>query len=261
MAVFVFNHDSKNVVDLEYLKITSNMIFSYAYDAVSKYPEPKREDYQSEAEFKKAYNDYLMILVEYVSKIKFNVFSDVLNSYNESISIEHDLLDNSKRLIDKINSDVNYFNGNIRRAVISTIICCLICPVNMIPLFIGLGLGRYAINKAHIKRSMVITQQQKEMLKQFRDDKDKIYVFQDDLRTDYHKRKVELEELKKMILDGKVNRENKDVFIDKLRSLINPEGYDIAKFDDNYLENRIFLLKLLGKDVALESPAVQLVKK
>ena len=261
MAVFVFNQNGNNAIDSDYLKVTSNMIFSYAYDAVSKYPEPKMEDYQSEAEFKKAYNDYLMTLVEYVSKIKYDVFSDVLNSYNESLSIEHNLLDNSKRLTDRINRDVNYFNGNIRRTVISSIICCLICPVNMIPLFIGLGLGRYAINKAQIKRSMVITEQQKEMLKQFRDDKDKIYVFQDDLRTDYHKRKVELEELKKMILDGKVNSENRDAFIDKLRALINPEGYERVKFDDNYLENRIFLLKLLGKDVVLESPAVQLVKK
>ena len=75
MSMVVIGNNGSNVFDPEYLKVMSNIVLSYAYDAIEKYPEPKREDYQTEEEFKKAYNDYLMFLVEYVSKIKQSKFS------------------------------------------------------------------------------------------------------------------------------------------------------------------------------------------
>ena len=96
MAVFMINQKGSSFFDSNYLKATTDVIFSYAYDAVSKYPEPSREDYESEVEYKKAFNDYLMKLVEYVSKIKHDVFCDVLDSYNTSITIERDLENYSK---------------------------------------------------------------------------------------------------------------------------------------------------------------------
>ena len=34
----------------------SNIVLSYAYDAIEKYPEPKREDYQTEEELIKTTN-------------------------------------------------------------------------------------------------------------------------------------------------------------------------------------------------------------
>ena len=108
MGVIVINQGSNNVVDLEYLKLTSNIILSYAYDAVSKQPEPNREDYENDEEYKKAFNDYLMMLVEYVSKIKLNVFSDVLDSYNESISIENRIKDSVDKLTAQAVNEINY---------------------------------------------------------------------------------------------------------------------------------------------------------
>ena len=107
---------------------------------------------------------------------------------------------------------------------------------------------------------MTISQEQKTMLKQFNEDKEEIYKFQDSLRTDYHSRKSELEELKRMVLDGKVNSSNKTTFMNKLRQLINPESYDMEKYDEDFYRDRIFLLSLFGKDVLIDSPK-QMVKK
>lgn len=245
--------------DPEFLKTTSNMILSYAYDAVSKYPEPNREDYETEEDYKKAFNDYLLQLVEYVSRIKYEIFTDALDSYNESLSLERDLTDGFKDMEEKLSRNIEYCKGNIRRGLISTFICTLLFP-NMFPVFLGFGGVRYLINNRQIKRSMIVSQEQKNILKQFRDDKEQVYLFQDSLRTDYHSRKSELEELKNMILSGKVNKENKKSFIERLRQLINPETYSFEKLDEDFYENRIFLLRLLGKDVLIED-SVQLIKK
>ena len=180
MSMIVIGNNGANVFDPETLKIMSNMVLSYAYDAIEKYPEPKREDYQTEEEFKKAYNDYLMLLVEYVSKIKHDVFSDVLDTYNDTISFEIKMKDSIDKLNNRINGDIAYCNRNIRHGIISTVICSLLFPVNMIPVFIGLGGARYLLNKAKIKRCMTVSQEQKAMLQQFHEDKEAIYQFQDE---------------------------------------------------------------------------------
>lgn len=259
MAVIVINEESNNIVDSNYLKLTSNVILSYAYDALSKYPEPNRDEYDNDEDYKRAFNEYLMRLVEYVSKIKFNVFSDVLDFYNESISIENRIRDSVEKFAEQASKDITYYNGSIRRGFISAFICSLLFP-NMMPVFVGLCGARYFINNSIIKRKMTVTAAQMEALRQFREDKENIFVFQDSLRTDYHKRKGELEELKRMILSGKVNKDNKESFLEKLKQLINPETYSLEKLDEDFYENRIFLLNLMGKDVLLDTPA-QLIKK
>lgn len=164
MSMVVIGNNGRNVFDPEYLKVMSNIILSYAYDAVEKYPEPKREDYQTDEEFKKAYNDYLMFLVEYVSKIKHDVFSDVLDTYNDTISFETRMKDSIDKLNNRINGDIAYCNRNIRHGIISTVICSLLFPANMIPVFLGLGGARYLLNKSKIKRCMAVSQEQKAML-------------------------------------------------------------------------------------------------
>ena len=64
MVIIGDSPDMKNnIFDPEYLKVTSNIILSYAYDAVNNYPEPNREEYDTEEDYKKAYNDYLMYLL------------------------------------------------------------------------------------------------------------------------------------------------------------------------------------------------------
>lgn len=260
MSMVVIGNNGSNVFDPEYLKVMSNIVLSYAYDAVEKYPEPKREDYQTEEEFKKAYNDYLMFLVEYVSKIKHDVFSDVLDTYNDTISFESRMKDSVDKLNNRINGDIAYCNRNIRHGIISTVICSLLFPANMIPVFLGLGGARYLLNKSRIKRCMAVSQEQKAMLKQFHDDKEAIYQFQDTLRTDYHSRKGELETLRRMVLEGKVNSDNKQNFMAKLRELISPESYQMEKFDEEFYGARVFLLDLMGKDVLIDSPR-QMIKK
>ncbi len=248
-----------NPFDAEYLKVTSNIILSYAYDAVDKYPEPKKEDYESEEEYKKAFNEYLLFLVDYVSKIKHTVFSDILDTYNDSITIERRLEDAVKAGTSRANLDIASSNSDIRRAIIVAVICCLISP-SMAPFFIGLNGVRIILDKSIIRKRTTVSEQQKTRLKQFSTLKEDIYQFQDSLRTDYHSRKGELEELKNMILSGKVNKDNKQTFMDRLRSLISPESYEMEKLDEDYYENRIFLLSLLGKDVLIDSPK-QMVKK
>lgn len=260
MVVISDGRGLNDIFDPEYLKITSNIILSYAYDAVSKYPEPKREDYESEEAYKKSYNDYLMYLVDYVNKIKHSIFSDVLDTYNESITLEQRISDSVDKLTNRINGDIAYYNKNIRHGIISSVICSLLFPVNTIPVFIALVAGRYVINKSKIKRCMAISQEQKAMLKQFHSDKEKIYLFQDSLRTDYHSRKGELEALRRMITEGKVTSENKQMFIERLRQLINPESYQMEKYDEDFYANRVFILNLLGKDILIDSPK-QMIKK
>lgn len=260
MSMVVIGNNGSNVFDPEYLKVMSNIVLSYAYDAVNKYPEPKKEDYQTEEEFKKAYNDYLMFLVDYVSKIKYDVFSDVLDTYNDSISFENSLKDSVARLNDKLNGNIAYCNRKIRHGIIASIICCLLFPIKMFPIFVLLAGGRYVLKKSEIKRCMAISQEQKAMLKQFHSDKEDIYLFQDSLRTDYHSRKGELEALRRMITEGKVTSENKQMFIDRLRQLINPESYQMEKYDEDFYANRVFILDLLGKDILIDSPK-QMIKK
>ena len=260
MSMIVIGNNGSNVFDPETLKIMSNLVLSYAYDAVEKYPEPKREDYQSEEEFKKAYNDYLMFLVEYVSKIKHDVFSDVLDTYNDTISFETRMKDSIDKLNNRINGNIAYYNRNIRHGIISTVICSLLFPANMIPVFLGLCGARYLLNNSKIKRCMTVSQEQKTMLQQFHEDKEAIYQFQDSLRTDYHSRKGELETLRRMVLDGKVNSDNKQIFMDRLRELINPETYQMVKLDEDFYGTRVFLLNLMGKDVLIDSPK-QMIKK
>lgn len=262
MSMVVINdmeNMKNNIFDPDYLKVTSNLILSYAYDAVSKYPEPNRDEYDTEEEYKKAYSDYLMYLVEYVKKIKFDIFSDVLDTYNETLTVERRIEDSVNSLSNRLNGDIAYCNKNIRHGIISTVICSLLFP-NMMPVFLGLGGARFIINRSRIKRCMTITQEQKAMFQQFHDDKEQIFLFQDSLRTDYHSRKGELEELKRMVLEGKVNKDNKEVFIERLKQLINPESYQMDKYDEDYYSNRIFILNLLGKDVLIDSPK-QMIKK
>lgn len=260
MAVMVIGSNGNDLFDSNYLKVTSNIILSYAYDAVNKYPEPNREDYETEEEYKKAYNDYLMYLVDYVNKIKHNVFSDVLDTYNDTLSFESEMKRNIEALNNKLNGEMAYCDKNIRQAIISTVICSLLFPIKMIPIFIGLGGARYLLNNSRKKRCMIVSQEQKAMLKQFTSDKEDIYQFQDSLRTDYHSKKEEFEKLRRMVLEGKVNKDNKQSFIDKLRELINPESYDFEKLDEDFYENRVFLLSLFGKDVLIDSPK-QMIKK
>ena len=64
-----------------------------------------------------------------------------------------------------------------------------------------------------------------------------------------------------MILSGKVNEENKDIFIERLKELINPEGYEIGNYDKEFYEGRLLLLRLLGMDLTLDAQVSQLVKK
>ena len=91
-------------------------------------------------------------------------------------------------------------------------------------------------------------------------DKEAIYQFQDTIRTDYHSRKGELETLRRMVLEGKVNSDNKQNFMAKLRELISPESYQMEKFDEEFYGARVFLLDLMGKDVLIDSPR-QMIKK
>ena len=42
MSMIVIGNNGSNVFDSETLKIMSNLVLSYAYDAVEKYSEPKR---------------------------------------------------------------------------------------------------------------------------------------------------------------------------------------------------------------------------
>ena len=63
-----------------------------------------------------------------------------------------------------------------------------------------------------------------------------------------------------MVLEGKVNSDNKQSFMSKLRELINPESYQMEKLDEEFYANRVFLLDLLGKDVLIDSPK-QMIKK
>lgn len=260
MSMLVITEGKNNIFDSDYLKATSNLILSYAYDSISKYPEPNREDYQTEEEYKKAYNDYLMFLVDYVSKIKHDIFSDVLDTYNETISVEGRIKDSVDKLNNRLNGDIAYCDRNMRHAIISTVICSLICPAYMIPIFLGLGGVRFMLNRSRKKRCLTLSQQQKFNLQQFHEDKEAIYQFQDSLRTDYHSRKGELEELKRMVLEGKINSDNKQSFMSKLRELINPESYQMEKLDEEFYANRVFLLDLLGKDVLIDSPK-QMIKK
>ena len=143
MSMIVIGNNGSNLYDPNYLKVTSNIILSYAYDAIEKYPEPNREDYDSLEEYKKAYSDYLMFLVEYVNKIKHSVFSDVLDTYNNTITFEGEMKRSIDALNEKLNSDIAYCNRNIRHGLISTVICSLLFPVNMMPVFLGLGGARY----------------------------------------------------------------------------------------------------------------------
>lgn len=260
MPMVVINNEGSNVYDSGFIKFLSNIVLSYAYDAVSKYPEPNREDYDTEEAYKQAYNEYLLLLVDYVNKIKHDVFADVLNTYNDSISFETNMKKSVEALTNNLNGNIAYCNRNIRHAIISTVICSLLFPVKMIPIFLGLGGARYLLNKSKIKRCMTISQQQKAMLQQFNAEKNEIYSFQDSLRTDYHSRKGELEELRSMVLNGKVSSENKDTFIEKLRQLINPESYQLEKIDEERYMGGIFMLDLMGKDVLIDSPK-QIVKK
>ena len=68
-------------------------------------------------------------------------------------------------------------------------------------------------------------------------------------------------EAERMILSGKVNEENKDIFIERLKELINPEGYEIGNYDKEFYEGRLLLLRLLGMDLTLDAQVSQLVKK
>lgn len=260
MAMLVVGNVGSNLFDPDYLKLTSNLILSYAYDAVSEYPEPNRDDYQTEEEYKEAYKNYLLFLVDYVNKIKHNIFSDVLDTYNETLSFERNIHSSIDALNNKLNGDIAYCNRNIRHGIISTVICSLVFPVKMIPIFLGLGVGRYLINKSRIKRCMTVSQQQKAMLQQFDKDKESIYSFQDFLRDDYHSKKRDLEKLRDLALSGKINSENREDFLKKVCDLIDPESYDMVKLEEKFYRNRIFILDLMGKDVLIDSPK-QIIKK
>ena len=199
-----------------------------------------QSDFETEEEYLEYFKDLQNQLIDDIEEIKLSIFQTVLYSYNKFVG-EKNLLEldalNAKKESEEM---INFTSRDIKRATISSIGISLIFP-SFIPAVFIINFPRlwanFHVNEYHIGR-MEAYEDAKERFKEIQLP---YYELMDTIRTDYHKSKKELEELRKNVEDG----EN---IIPYLFSQIGPERLSINRYDLSNLEFDIEEPKELTKE-------------
>ena len=197
-------------------------------------------DFKTEEEYKEYFKNLQLQLIEDVEEIKLSIFQTVLYSYNKFVGeknlFELDALNAQKESEEMI----DFTSRDIKRATITSIGISLIFP-SFIPAVFIINFPRlwadFQANEFHIGRMQAYADAQEK----FKELQLPFFDLMDTIRTDYHKSKKELKELRRYAIEG----EN---IIPYLFSQIGPERLSINRYDLETLEFDIEEPKELVKE-------------
>ena len=163
---------------------------------------PKKEEYETEEEYKKAFNDFMLETINDIKGIKFDIFKNIDSINNNFMKLKYDSLEAFKKENQEREQVIKGAKRDIVVAGITVSGLSLIFPGALPYLLIinipRIGIGIYAIkkNKNRIEINMGVEKRLEELEPQ-------LNALTCDLREDYHKAEKELDELKIQLLEGK----------------------------------------------------------
>jgi hypothetical protein len=209
--------DPKEVVEI--FKVQISLMLSNYYEQVKNNVFPKKEDFSSIEEYETEYNLAIFDLIDEIEEIKHEMFTGVLESYNDFI-IEKNTFDATAS---KENSEsielIDLTTYDMKKAGIITVGATILLPI-IAPIVIVFNLPRIGMDvlskKYHEKR----LEYNSYIQGKFKEIQDPFYELTYSLRSDYHKSKQELKELKERALQG-------EDIADDLIPMLNPERVNL----------------------------------
>ena len=184
------------------LKNITSTILSESYETLKQGVLPKKEDFATIEEYKLAYNEASLELINEIESIKKSVFTSVLDIYNNFLSEKAETERLYKLQKEESYKLIEYTSHHMKRLCIFTVGESLILPAYT-PLFIIINSSRVVLDYAVKKKNERILEISDVLIKEYKNLQYPLYEFLDTLRSDYHKSKRELEEIKTKSLEGK----------------------------------------------------------
>jgi len=200
---------------IDFIKLKMASLFESKQEELRSYEPPKRQESQTEEEYQKAYKDFMLEQIEYITNLKHLNFASYLEKYNAFLSAKREAIEvfdrNKQKELEEIQKKLTQKKVNFWTSALLS----LVFPQGIIT-FAVLGVGRNIIYNRTIKsdtEDIVKIEIAKEALEKTHTG---IYDLCCDLRADYHKSKKECEELKKRALAG-------EDIIEDLVKMMSPE--------------------------------------
>ena len=227
----------EQVVDIIKLSISKTM--RDAYETLLTVEPPKEEDFASFIEYKMAYQDFMVKMVEGIKDFKQDCFKGLLSSYNNFLTnkLEMNQIRNQEYLecIERMDGA----KSDIKRTAMVGVGLTLLFP-KYFPIIVVVNLSRIGIDAIvkstsnyRIYKNQILTEQMNKIQLPF-------YELTNQLREDYHESNKELMEIKQRALEGKN-------IIGQLLPLVSLERLSLPNPDDFLLENKMEKEKLLIK--------------
>lgn len=208
---------------VESIKLVTSIIMSQWTSAIIEEGFPKETEFSSKEEYELALKEYMLKLVEEVKESKHEIFTSILECYNQILSKKGEVAEVFKEQEIQSQLTIERANYDMKSAGIVTIGLGLLVP-NFLPIAVAINvprvLGDIFLKKFHLQRM----QNNREVSKGISSIQEPLYWFTDQLRTDYHESNKKLEELKRRALKG----EN---VIDELLEIMNPERLHLKKMN------------------------------
>ena len=206
---------------VETMKLYVGEMLSGFYDCLLELDLPKLEDFQTKEEYEEACKKMMIELVEDVTDIKEEVFKNVLNTYNDFLTGKVEFEQASNKEKQALQSSIVRMNVDMKTTGIVTLTLTLLFPGAM-PILLMINIPRIGMdllirnkNQAKINRIEFLKKEMKKI-------QDPFYELTDALRSDYHKSKKELEEIKQKAIEG-------NNVVQDLLPIIDPERISLPR--------------------------------
>ena len=201
------------------LKYISSTILSESYETLKQGILPKKEEFATTEEYELAHNKSSLELINEIESIKKDVFTSVLDIYNNFLSEKAETERLYKLQKEESYKLIEYTSHHMKRLCIFTVGESLILPVYT-PVFIIINGPRVVLDYVVKKKNEKIIEIGGILIEEYKNIQYPLYEFLDTLRSDYHKSKRELEEIKTKSLEGKEIEKD-------LLPIINPERINL----------------------------------
>ena len=220
--------DPKQIVEI--LKIEISKILSESSEKLME-SLPNREDFQTESEYELIKRMSMIELVDQTREIKHNIFSGILENYNNLITEINRFNNKSVRENKESEMMKKYLDSSNKKILVISLGISLLLP-GLIPLVLIIDVPRLGTNmllKKYFNERLVRNKITKNIMTKTQDP---YYELTDTLRTDYHKSKEELNELEHKAIIG-------EDISGKIKEILNPERIGIKAIDLYYPEEVI----------------------
>ena len=213
------NINTDNVVDI--LKVMTATQLTQLECILKSDIGPKREEFATEEEYlieKKLFN---LEMIRSVEEVKKQLFSDIVDSYNEFLHLKYDTEEELKKQNEESSAYIIYSSKDIKNTGIASLITTLLIP-SALPVVAAIGLTRISFDTLQAKINLNRITRNNEALQKINSIQDPLYDFTCTLRTDYHESKEKFKELKERASKG----EN---ILPELIEMVNPEKVDLER--------------------------------